>query len=68
MQVWLPLTLGSSLGISDAIPPPSIKLRARVNQTIGSSAVEVNSHSVSGGDSPVSELNGTIHMELEECL
>lgn len=68
MQVWLPLTLGSALGVSDATPPASIKLRARANQVVGSSAVEVDSHATSGGGSPVSDLNGTIHMELEECL
>lgn|SRR6478736_2260312 len=68
MQVWLPLTPGSNFGVKDATPPPSIKLRARANQTIGSSAVEVDSHSSSGGSSPVADLNGTIHMELEECL
>jgi hypothetical protein len=68
MQVWLPLVLGSGLGIHDATPAPSIKLRARANQVIGSSAVEVNSQAVSGGVSPVADLNGTIHMELEECL
>jgi len=68
MQVWLPLVLGSALGISDATPPPSIKLRARANQVVGSEAVQVNSQSISGGVTPVSELNGTIHMELEECL
>ena len=68
MQVWLPLVLGSALGISDATPPASMKLRARANQAVGSDAVQVNSQSISGGVSPVSELNGTIHMELEECL
>jgi len=67
MQVWLPLTLGSVLGISDATPPPSIKLRARANQVAGSSSLMVSSPSTSGGVSPVSELNGSIHMELEEC-
>lgn len=68
MQVWLPLTLGADLGISDATPPASIKLRARANQVLGSSAVAVSSLATSNGSIPVSELNGTIHMELEECL
>jgi hypothetical protein len=67
MQVWLPLTLGSALGISDATPPASIKLRARANRVLGSGLL-VSSLGTSGGGSPVSELNGTIHMELEECL
>ena len=68
MQVWLPLTLGSVLGISDATPPPSIKLRARANRVLGSSAVAVHSLGTSDGSPPVPGLNGTIHMELEECL
>ena len=68
MQVWLPLTLGSALGISDATPPPSIKLRARANQVLGSSDLEVNSLASSDGSAPVTGLNGTIHLELEECL
>ncbi len=68
MQVWLPLTLGSDLGISDVSPPASIKLRARANQTVGSSSLVVSSLATSHGGSPVSGLNGTIHMELEECL
>ena len=68
MQVWLPLTLGSALGISDATPPASIKLRARANRVVGSSALLVSSRDTSGGSEPVSGLNGTIHMELEECL
>jgi hypothetical protein len=62
-------TIGStSLGITDATPPASIKLRARANQAVGSDAVQVNSQAISGGVTPVSELNGTIHVELEECL
>jgi hypothetical protein len=68
MQVWLPLTLGSALGISDATPPASIKLRARANQVLGLSDLEVSSLATSDGTSPVTGLTGTIHMELEECL
>jgi len=67
MQVWLPLVLGSALGIQDATPPASIKLRARANQVL-TPDVEVNSVATTGGTSPVTDLNGTIHMELEECL
>ena len=67
MQIWLPLTLGSALGMSDAPPPPSIKLRARANQVFPSTLVAVNSLSTSDGN-PVTGLSGTIHMELEECL
>lgn len=68
MQVWLPLTLGSALGISDATPPANIKLRARANQVLGSSELAVNSLDTSDGSTRVIGLNGTIHMELEECL
>jgi hypothetical protein len=68
MQVWLPLTLGSALGISDVSPPPSIKLRARANYVAGSNGLMVSSPESTGGGSPVSGLNGSIHMELEECL
>ncbi len=68
MQVWLPLILGSALGISDATPPANIKLRARANQVLGSSGVAVSSLGTSDGGTPVDGLNGTIHMELEECL
>ena len=67
MQVWFPLVLGSTLGIHDATPPASIKLRARANQVL-TPDVEVNSVSSTGGVPPVTDLNGTIHMELEECL
>ena len=68
MEVWLPLTLGSALGISDATPPASIKLRARANQVRGSNGLMVSSLARTDGTSPVVELSGTIHMELEECL
>ena len=68
MQVWLPLTLGSALGVSDAAPPSSIKLRARANQVVGAIPTLVNSLATSDGAAPVAGLNGTIHMELEECL
>jgi hypothetical protein len=68
MQVWLPLILGSALGVSDATPPANIKLRARANQVLGSSGVAVSSLATSDGGTPVDGLNGTIHMALEECL
>jgi hypothetical protein len=68
MQVWFPLTLGSDLGISESTPPASIKLRARANRVVGTSALMVSSLGTSNGDVPVSDLNGSIHMELEECL
>lgn len=68
MQVWLPLTLGSALGIADSSPPPSIKLRARAQLVAGNNATMVSSPGTSGGSSPVADLNGSIHMQLEECL
>lgn len=68
MQVWLPQILGSDLGINDNAPPASIKLRARAQRVQGSDALLVSSEAASGGGSPVSDLNGSIHMELEECL
>ena len=68
MQVWFPLTLGSDLGISETAPPANIKLRARANRAVGTSSLMVSSMATSDGDSPVSDLNGSIHMELEECL
>ena len=68
MQVWLRLILGSALGVSDATPPANIELRARANQVLGSSGVAVSSLGTSDGGAPVDALNGTIHMELEECL
>jgi hypothetical protein len=68
MDVWLPLTLGSALGIADSSPPPSIKLRARAQLVAGNNATMVSSPGTSGGGSPVADLNGSIHMQLEECL
>ena len=51
MQVWLPLTPGSSLGVSDAAPPANIKLRARANQVVGTTDLAVSSLATSdGGD------------------
>jgi len=68
VQVWLPLTLGSALGVSDSAPTPSIKLRARASRALASDSVLVSSQAASDGTPPVTGLNGTIHMELEECL
>ncbi len=74
IQLWLPLSTGGALGINNATPAPSIKLRARAQSTVlsaGSSAVLVDSRATSAGSAPpaaVTGLNGTIHMELEECF
>jgi hypothetical protein len=76
-QVWLPLTAGQALGVdsSGATPTTTIKMRARaqlISGTVG--IVEVFSNASEAGDGfgdcseKVTELNGTIHMELEECL
>lgn len=64
VQVWLPLTLGSDLGVDESVPSPSLKLRARAQQTIDA-GMQVNSEPTATG---VSGMNGTIHIELEECF
>jgi hypothetical protein len=62
------MILGSSLGIDDSTPTASIKLRARANMPLGAgAALRVSSVAASGGTS-VTGLQGTIHMELEECF
>lgn len=67
-DVYLPMTLGEDLGIDDSVPTPSIKMRARANLPLGTAGdVVVSSLAASGGTS-VTSLNGTIHMELEECF
>lgn len=61
---WLPLTLGSALGLDDDTPAPSIQVRARVfNDALG--VCRVNSPATFSG---VSGLQGSIHFELEECF
>jgi len=68
-QVWMPLVSGAALGINDAAPPASIKVRARAGLVVGvEGTVFVNSLATSGGGAPVAGLNGTIHLELEECF
>jgi hypothetical protein len=68
-DVYLPLILGTSLGVDDTAPTASIKLRARASMPVGSTGlVQVSSLATSDGGTPVTGLNGTIHMELEECL
>lgn len=73
MQVFMPLILGQSIGVNDATPTPSIKLRARAQSVVfppGTSLL-VQSDATSDGSAPpapVPFLNGTIHMELEECF
>jgi hypothetical protein len=68
-QVNLPMVLGAGLGILDTAPPASLKLRVRAGISQGSTGlVQVNSLATSGGGTPVTGLNGTIHIELEECF
>jgi hypothetical protein len=76
-QIWMPLIAGSSLGVSSSSnsPSPSLQLRARAQLISGvSGIVEVFSHSSENGDGfgdcsdVVTGLNGTIHLELEECF
>jgi hypothetical protein len=67
IAVHMPLTTGEELGVTD--DTPSLILRARANLPVGTAgSVLVNSLATSGGGTPVAGLNGTIHMELEECL
>ncbi len=67
-DIYLPLTLGGDLGIDDAVPTPSIKLRARANLPLGTAGDVVASSAAASGGTSVTSLNGTIHMELEECF
>lgn len=68
-QVWMPMLSGGSLGLDDATPAPSVKLRARASMPLGTAGtVHVSSLAASDGGTPVTGLNGTIHMELEECF
>lgn len=68
IQLWFPLTTGAALGVVDATPTPSIKLRARAAQCT-LAGVEVSSDpSITGSELTVNGLNGTFHMQLEECL
>jgi len=68
-QVWMVMFAGATLGILDSTPAPSVKLRARASMPVGTAGtVEVSSLGTSGGGTPVTLLNGTIHMELEECF
>lgn len=70
-SVFLPLITGTLLGINNATPAPSIKLRARAQSVISPSFLLADSAATSGGSAPptpVTGLNGTIHMELEECF
>jgi len=68
-EIRMPLLTGAQLGINDNTPPASIKLRARANNQVGEvGALLVSSLGSSGGGTPVTNLNGTIAMELEECF
>lgn len=69
-SVFLNLIEGGSLGVDDSAPTPtaSLKIRARANAPVGTiGQVFVDSLATSGG-TPVTGCQGTIHMELEECL
>lgn len=67
-DVYLPMMLGTSLGVDDDTPTASLKLRARASMPLGSAAsLLVSSAAASDGGTPVTGLNGTIHIELEEC-
>lgn len=66
-SVHLPQTLGSALGIDNAAPPASLKLRARASAPLGVPLPLVDSVSSSGG-TPVTGCNGTIYMSVFEAL
>lgn len=66
-DVYLVLTTGDDLGIDDATPPASIKLRARANLPLGTAGDVLASSLYTSGGTAVELLEGTIHMELEEC-
>lgn len=71
VQINLCNIQGSSLGVDDGPTDPtaSLKIRARMNKTQGTNgAILVNSPATSGGGSPVTGLEGTIHFCLEESL
>jgi hypothetical protein len=66
VELHLDLTLGSALGVDNAVPTPSLKLRARALESGSAPTMRVISLATSGGG--VTGLEGTIHMELEECF
>lgn len=60
-------TAGVTLGV--VAGTPSIKLRARAQTVSGTAgSLLVSSLATSDGGTPVTNLVGTIHMELEECI
>lgn len=69
-SVFLPLVLGSVLGVVDSpTPTTSLKLRARAGMPLGTLGdLLVNAPASSSGGAPVTGLAGTIHMELEEAF
>lgn len=68
IEIWMPLTLGTSLGVDEAVPTPNLRLRARAAAN-ASLAMEVYAPaSATLGAGTVTGLAGTIHLELEECL
>lgn len=67
VQLNLSMLSGADLGVDDSTPTATIKLRARANAPVGT-LLFVSSLPTSGGGSPVSGLDGTIHMQLEECF
>ena len=70
MAIYLPMTLGSVLGVVDGVTPTaSLKLRGRAGMPVGTFGdVLVNAPATSGGGAPVTGLAGSIHMELEETF
>jgi len=67
VELCLGLILGTSLGVDDTVPTPTLKLRARAMQTGDFETMNVVSLATSGTGGIIN-LEGTIHMELEECF
>lgn len=67
VELHLPLILGTSLGVDDSVPTPTLKLRARAMQTGAEETMAVSSLGTSGTGG-ITGLAGSIHMELEECF
>lgn len=69
-SIYLPLTLGSVLGVVDGpTPTANLKIRARAAMPLGTAGdLIVSAAASSGGGSPITGLAGSIHFELEECF
>ncbi len=68
-EAWIPLTLGSDLGVvTSPAPSPSIMLRARALNHGGEGAPQLLVDALEDFPGGPSGLQGSIHLELEECF